>query len=93
MDYRLDGDVHQLLVRALVGVVDLAQNTVHALESWDNRVTVTTPEDIGALTARICLAEPRIKNQVIYNAGDTVSYAQVADIVVSITGRAVQSVG
>jgi hypothetical protein len=31
-------------------VVELAQNTVHALGSLGTAVTVTTPEDIGALT-------------------------------------------
>src|SRR4029079_6477685 len=39
-----------------LGVVDLARNTVHALGAWDNAVTVTTAEDIGALTAQILLA-------------------------------------
>ena len=37
------------------GVVDLAQNTVHALGGWDTAVTVTTAEDIGALTTEILL--------------------------------------
>ena len=41
------------------GVVDLAKNTVHALGSWDTQVTVTTPEDIGMLTAKIVFAKPR----------------------------------
>ena len=35
------------------GVVDLANNTVNALGSWDTQVTVTTPEDIGMLTATV----------------------------------------
>ncbi len=38
------------------GVVDLAQNTMHALGSWDNAVTVTAPDDIGRLTAAILFA-------------------------------------
>ena len=63
------------------GVVDLAQNTVHALGSWDNAVTVTTPEDIGALTAAVLFAEPAIRNQVVYTAGDTLTYGQLADTV------------
>ncbi len=63
------------------GVVDLAQNTVHALGSWDTSVTDTTPDDIGALTAEIIFAEPRIVNSVVYTAGDTVMYKQLADIV------------
>jgi uncharacterized protein YbjT (DUF2867 family) len=74
------------------GVVDLAQNTVRALGSWDNSVTVTTPEDIGALTAEICYAEPRIVDSIVYTAGDTVTYAQLADIVDSVLGRKVRRV-
>jgi len=69
------------------GVVDLAQNTVHALGSWGNSVTVTTPKDIGALTAEIVFAEPRIVNSVVFTAGDTVTYERLADIVESVLGR------
>lgn len=74
------------------GVVDLAQNTVHALGSWDNAVTVTTPADIGALTAEILFAEPRIINRVVYTAGDTVTYGQLADIVDFALDRKVERV-
>ncbi|WP_319422383.1 aromatic alcohol reductase [Pleurocapsa sp. FMAR1] len=74
------------------GVVDLTQNMIHALGSWDNAVTVTTSEDIGALTAEIIFAEPRIVNRIVYTAGDTVTYAQLADIVDSVLGRKMQRV-
>lgn len=74
------------------GVVDLAQNTVHALGSWDTAVTVTTPEDIGTLTAEILFAEPRVVNHIVYTAGDTITYAQLADIVDSVLERKVQRV-
>jgi uncharacterized protein YbjT (DUF2867 family) len=74
------------------GVVNLAQNTVHALGSWDTAVTVTTPEDIGALTAEIYFAEPPIVNSIVYTAGDTVTYAQLADILDATLGRKVQRV-
>lgn len=63
------------------GVVDLSGNTVHALGSWDNQLTLTTPEDIGVLTADIVFAEPRIRDTVVYLAGDTISYRELADIV------------
>jgi NmrA-like family len=68
------------------GVVDLAARTVNALGSWENAVTVTTPEDIAALTAEILFAEPRISNQVIHVAGDTVTYRKVADTVDEVLG-------
>ncbi|KDQ21815.1 hypothetical protein BOTBODRAFT_26226 [Botryobasidium botryosum FD-172 SS1] len=65
-------------------VVDFDAGVVHALGSWDNRITVTTVEDIARLTAEIIHAEPKFANEVVYTAGDTCSYAQVADIVDSI---------
>ncbi|MFO7162712.1 MAG: aromatic alcohol reductase [Mycolicibacterium hassiacum] len=69
-----------------VGIVDLATNTVNALGSWDTEVTVTTPEDIGVLTAEILGTRPRIANQVVYVAGDTISYRDLADIVERVRG-------
>jgi hypothetical protein len=74
------------------GVVDLAQSTIHALGSWNTAVTVTTPEDIGVLTAEIVFAEPQIVNSVVYTAGDTVTYERLADIVDSVLGRKLQRV-
>lgn len=78
------------LFEPVLGVVDLANDTVHALGSLETEVTVTTPEDIGALTASIVFAEPRIRNQVVYTAGDTVSYGQLANILEAVSGRAFQ---
>ena len=62
------------------GVVDIPQKTVRALGSWDNTITVTTPEDIGKATADVIL-DPRgeMANQVVYTAGDTASYQRIAD--------------
>lgn len=70
-------------------VVDLPAETVHALGSWDNEITLTTPEDIGVLTADIVFAEPRIRDTVVYLAGDTVSYRELADIVERVRGTTV----
>ncbi|MEV4668594.1 aromatic alcohol reductase [Microbacterium sp. LWO12-1.2] len=61
------------------GMVDLPSRTVNALGSAETAVTVTTPEDIGALTAEILFAEPRIQNEIVYIAGDTVTYGEVAE--------------
>lgn len=74
------------------GVVDLANDTVHALGSWDNAVTVTTPKDIGMLTAEALFAQPRIANQVVFTAGDTITYGRLADVVDSVLGRKVKRV-
>ena len=55
---------------------------VRALGSWDTRVTVTSVEGIGRLTAAILTASnPRVANEVVHVAGDTISYQQLADIV------------
>ncbi|KAF7975539.1 hypothetical protein HWV62_9373 [Athelia sp. TMB] len=72
------------------GVVDATVPAVHALGALDNTITVTTVEDIGRLTAEIVHAEPRIRNQIVYTAGDTISYAQLAAIVEAALGRPVQ---
>lgn len=73
-------------------VVNLKTRTVHALGSWDTCVTVTTPEDIGRLTTEILLEEPRIANEVVFVAGDTISYGKLADIVEAVTRKSVQRV-
>lgn len=69
------------------GVVDLARDLVHALGSWENAVTVTTPEDIGALTTEIVFAEPPVRDAVVHLAGDTITYSELAVIVERATGR------
>lgn len=73
------------------GVIDLRRNIVHALGSWDTSVTVTTPEDIGRLTASI-LCEPELANQVVFIAGDTLTYRQLADTVDQVLNRKVERV-
>ncbi|KAK7408810.1 hypothetical protein QQX98_008996 [Neonectria punicea] len=62
------------------GVVDFTERTVRALGSWDNRITVTTPEDIGRVTADVVLDAQDIHSRVAYTAGDTISYAALADL-------------
>jgi nucleoside-diphosphate-sugar epimerase len=68
-------------------VVNLQRGTIHGLGSWDTKVTVTTPEDVGRLTTEILLSEPRIINEIVYVAGDTISYGRLADVVERVTGR------
>lgn len=69
------------------GVVDLQNDVVHALGSLDTAVTLTTPDDIGALTAEVVFAQPRISNEIVYLAGDTVTYGEVADKLEAGLGR------
>ncbi|KAE9378401.1 NAD(P)-binding protein [Stipitochalara longipes BDJ] len=74
------------------GVVDLSgeEEVVRALGSWENKVTVTTPEDIGRLTAMIVFEEPRARNEVVYTAGETISYGGLVGIVESVLGKKVK---
>ncbi|KAG6355154.1 hypothetical protein INS49_004235 [Diaporthe citri] len=62
------------------GVVDLEHKTVRALGSWNNKVTVSTPHDIGRLTAEMVFVPDGTLNEVVYIGGDTVSYGKLADI-------------
>jgi len=74
------------------GIVNFADNSVNALGSWDNAVTLTTPDDIGVLTREILLSQPRLVNQVVYTAGDTITYQQLADLLEQVLGRKVNRV-
>jgi hypothetical protein len=68
-------------------VVDFESDTVNALGSLETRVTLTTPEDIGKLTADIVFFEPRFRNEIVYLSGDTVTYGQVASLLERVLGR------
>jgi hypothetical protein len=71
-----------LFVKAF-GVVDLEEKKARALGTWENKITLTTPEDIGRVTADVIL-NPREYGEgshVVYTAGDTLSYQEIADVV------------
>jgi hypothetical protein len=72
------------------GVAEWEKGVVRALGGWENKVTVTTPEDIGRLTAEIVFSKSRIANQIVYTAGETVSYATLADYVQETKGMKVE---
>lgn len=75
------------LFEPVFDVVDFENDTLNALGSLENSVTLTTPDDIGALTAEIVFFEPRFRNQIIYLSGDTVTYGQVAGMLERVLGR------
>lgn len=75
------------LFEPTTGLIDFEADIVRGLGSWETRVTVTTPEDIGRLTTEILLEQPRISNEVVFVASDTISYGQLATIVEEVTGR------
>ncbi|AWP34831.1 aromatic alcohol reductase [Pantoea eucalypti] len=62
------------------GVIDAKSKTVCALGDWQHAVTLTTPEDIGQLTADIFFHQPTFQNEIIYIAGDTLTYSELADL-------------
>ncbi len=71
-------------------VVNLEKKTVNALGSWNTTVTVTTPEDIGRLTADILLTQPAATGQIHFTAGETISYGSLADVVEQFLGTPVE---
>lgn len=76
------------LFEPAVGIVDVENATVRALGGWDNKVTVTAPEDIGKLTAEVVYGDDGLfENKPIFVAGETVSYGEVADLVERVTGK------
>ncbi|WP_144637584.1 aromatic alcohol reductase [Bordetella genomosp. 13] len=72
------------------GLVDLEGGVVRALGDWDFRLTVTTPRDIGRLTALIATARPAYDDDVVYVAGDTFTYRELADTVERVLRRPVR---
>lgn len=66
------------------GVVDFLNRRIVALGHLHNQVSVTAVEDIGMITSEVVLglkSDSVFTNQVIYVAGDTLSYAQLGDLV------------
>ena len=72
MDHYLHRYVYQLSLRACIRCVNLSARTINALGDG-TQVTVTSPEDIGRLTTDIYLHQPRIANEVVFVAGETIS--------------------
>jgi NmrA-like family len=62
---------------------------VRALGSWENGVSVTSPEDIGRVTARVVF-DDGIRDTVVFSASDTVTYQRLADVVEEVVGQPVK---
>lgn len=74
------------LFEDVFGVVTSDRITVRALGGWENKVTVTDVADIGRMVAEVVLVETNIQNEVIFIAGDTLTYAQLAQEVEAWSG-------
>nr|WP_262895627.1 aromatic alcohol reductase [Chryseobacterium paridis] len=72
------GMITSFLFREDFGVVSLKNKTVHALGSWDHSLTLTACEDIGALTAAVLFHQPELLDQIIFVAGDTLTFEEIA---------------
>jgi hypothetical protein len=70
------------------GVVSEARDVVRALGAWENRITVTRVEDIGQMTAEVVFGADT-GSRVVHIAGDTITYARLADVVEKVYGRKV----
>ncbi|WP_413741728.1 aromatic alcohol reductase [Sodalis sp. RH15] len=62
------------------GLVDMPRHRVHAPGDGDYGLTLTTPEDIGILTAKIFFHQPVIEDEVVYIAGDTLTYRRLTTL-------------
>ncbi|KAI4685769.1 uncharacterized protein J4E88_003605 [Alternaria novae-zelandiae] len=77
------------------GIVDRSKEAegkvvVRCLRDWDHKVTVTDVNDIGRVLARIISGDVEAGDRVLYIAGDTISYGQLADIVKGVSGKQVE---
>ncbi|KAI8960173.1 isoflavone reductase family protein [Daldinia sp. FL1419] len=68
------------------GVVDLQERKLRALGSWDSKLSLTTAKDIGRMAAEVVYDPRGVSHQVVYIAGDTVTYSRVAELVESRFG-------
>lgn len=77
-----------------------AGGVVRALGSWESTVTVTDVKDIGRVVVKLVTGEKDggrkkvwddVKDSVVYLAGDTVTYGQVADMLGNAMERKVRA--
>lgn len=78
------------------GIVDRTREqdeekiVVRCLRDWEHKITVTDVDDIGKVLARIIAKEIDAENKVVYVAGDTVSYEELANIIEQASGKMVE---
>ncbi|WP_160136431.1 aromatic alcohol reductase [Chryseobacterium sp. c4a] len=72
------GMITSFLFREDFGVVSLENETIHALGSWENSLTLTCCEDIGKLTVEVLFHQPEIINMSVFISGETATFTQIA---------------
>lgn len=78
------GMITSFLFREDFGVISLSQKVIHALGDWQHSLTLTSCEDIGALTVEILFHQPEILDQVLFVSGDTVTFQEIGDKIESL---------
>jgi hypothetical protein len=80
------------IFEAFWGIVDRNNGkvVVRALRNWDHGVTVTDVHDIGRVMGRIVAGDVEARNQVVYVAGATVRYGELAGIIEKVVGKEVE---
>lgn len=90
MDYTLlfVGLFTEFFVLYPIAGVDLQNGAIAAPGSWETKVSTTSLEEAGWLTA-VAVVEPRARNARLYS-GDTVTYKQLADMLDTARGKPLQ---
>lgn len=78
------GMITSFLFREDFGVINLSQKVIHALGDWQHSLTLTSCEDIGALTVEVLFHQPEILDEVVFVSGDTVTFEEIADKMESV---------
>jgi hypothetical protein len=73
------GMITSFLFREDFGVINLSEKVIHALGDWQHSLTLTSCEDIGAVTVEVLFHQPEILDQVVFVSGDTVTFEEIAD--------------
>lgn len=78
------------------GIVDRSREgeeggkvVVRCLRDWEHGITVTDVDDIGRVLRRILANDGDAESRVLYVAGDSIRYGELADTVGRVTGREV----
>ncbi|TFK61858.1 NmrA-like family [Pluteus cervinus] len=65
---------------------------VRPLGEWENKLTLTDVKDIGRVVAELIFVAPEVVDQVVYVAGETLSFTELANTIEKVTGREVERV-